>query len=119
MVKELSPPMENNTSCDDGNPQGCMMEALPHANLTETEIVDKVKDGHDTRMVRIIMGTLGDGPSLDAEIETRGRHPTLGLTFSHNTDDTLILIKCNPGTPSARIPKWRQNLRYAKCRQIN
>ena len=52
-------------------------------------------------------------------INTKGRHITIGLTFTTIHDDELILKKCNPGTPSARVPKWRENLRHARCTEID
>ena len=110
-LKDLSRPVEN-THRNEGNPQACMCNTLENTECYNIQTPTPVMTG-------IIMDTTGDGPSLEISVEVKGRHPTLGLIFSQDQHDTTILQKCNPGTPAARIPKWRQHLRNAKCRKIN
>ena len=42
------------------------------------------------------MDMTGYGPSLEVNIEVKGRYPTLGLTFSKAQDKDTILQQCNP-----------------------
>ena len=42
----------------------------------------------------------------------------MGMIFS-DTDNDLILLRCNPGTALARLPKWRENLQHARLREID
>ena len=56
-------------------------------------------------MIDIIMDTTGDEPPLKVTTDVKGRHPTLGMTFSNDPEKDLVLLKCKPGTPSAWITK--------------
>ena len=52
---------------------------------------------------------------IEIEISTRGKHKTLGLIFEQKLDmgGRLQLKDCARSKPSARIPKWRSNLRLS------
>ena len=51
---------------------------------------------------------------------TKGSHRTLGMQLSHDTIDGRIKLKqCLPGTPSARLPKWRSELKNSTILTIN
>ena len=51
-------------------------------------------------------------------IPKRGTHPTLGLELKED-EKTLIIQACMSGTPSAKVPKWRQILRGATIHSVN
>lgn len=60
------------------------------------------------------------GASVLHHISTRGTHPTLGLIlFNHKDNGRLLLKECTSATPSARIPKWRSELRNSILISVN
>ena len=68
----------------------------------------------------IVMSTNPYGPSLTVQYKVKGNHDTLGMEI----DDTsmvnrLTLLNCLKGTPTARIPKWRSQLRGAQLVKID
>ena len=53
-------------------------------------------------------------------IQVKGNDPCLGLHLKHNDDfNRLQLIECTPGTPAAKIPKWRSTLRNGFVTKYN
>ena len=49
---------------------------------------------------------------IDISIATNGMHTTLGVLLENNKPINRVkLINCIPGTPAAKIPKWRTILR--------
>ena len=50
---------------------------------------------------------------LTISVTKRGNHETVGLELaqSRDTDDQVLIMECKPGTPAARIPRWRSTLR--------
>ena len=103
------------------NPQACVSSSNPNDPDIDCTAIHGGAEAIEPppRMIGIIMDTTGDGPSMEIKIDVTGRHPTLGMTFSTEPGKSLVLLKCNPGTPSARIPKWRNHLRNAQCREID
>ena len=60
------------------------------------------------------------GPTLTMEIDVKGSHSTLGLQLDdNNMIGRLYLRHCEKSTPSARMPKWRTNLRNSSLIRIN
>ena len=51
-------------------------------------------------------------------ITKTGSHPTLGLQLKNDERGPLI-VHCLPGTPSAKVPRWRQILKNATIHSIN
>jgi len=66
--------------------------------------------------------TLSDNPYMDTlqiECRVRGNDSLLGLDLDAKSyTDKMILIQCKKGTSSARIPKWRSQLRGAVLQKI-
>jgi hypothetical protein len=64
----------------------------------------------------IYMSSNPYGRSFEANLDIRrcnlGSHPTAGLKFLLK-NNRLILASMDPGTPGARIDKWRTQLRGA------
>ena len=53
-------------------------------------------------------------------ISLASRSPTLGMKIEQCTIRNLPILKsCSPGTPSAKIPDWRTDLKNAYITQIN
>ena len=68
----------------------------------------------------IILSTNIDGPELTVTSRIRGNDPLLGLELDDKTkEDELILLNCKSGTPSAKIPRWRSQLRGACLKAID
>ena len=84
------------------NPQACIIN---NAEVLRPELIKMDLDG--------------DGPYLDVEIRIKGEHPTLGLNVTQGKTGQLTLINCKPGTPAARIPKWRSTLRNARVKKLH
>ena len=60
------------------------------------------------------------GPTLTMEIDVKGSHSTLGLQLDdNNMIGRLYLRHCEKSTPSARMSKWRTNLRNSSPIRIN
>ena len=60
------------------------------------------------------------GPTLTMEIDVKGSHSTLGLQLDdNNMIGRLYLRHCEKSTPSARMSKWRTNLRNSSLIRIN
>ena len=51
-------------------------------------------------------------------IQKRGHHPTLGLQLRNDNQGPLITM-CIPGTPAARVYKWKQVLKNSRIHSIN
>ena len=56
--------------------------------------------------------------TIDMDISTTDTHPLLGLTVE-DSDKGIRFIKCEKGTSSARMPKWRTTLHGSYIRYIN
>ena len=68
----------------------------------------------------VILSTNPYGPSMKIRCNLRGNHCTLGLQLDDQTmNGRLILTQCSKGTPSARIPKWRSQLRGAMLVKVD
>jgi len=75
----------------------------------------KVKDQDN-----IVLSDNPYGPTLEVQCKIKGNDPTLGLELnSTSKTDTLTLIHCKKGTPAARIPRWRSQLRNAVLMEVN
>ena len=60
------------------------------------------------------------GPTTTVSINVTGVHPTLGLQIDSNTTPgRLVLLNCLKGTPSAKIKRWRSNLRNGNILEID
>jgi len=68
----------------------------------------------------IVLSTHPYGPTITMECKLKGNHPTLGIELDETSmKGRVMLVSCKKGTPSARIPKWRSQLRGAIIRSIN
>ena len=68
----------------------------------------------------IILSTSPYGPTMTVECKLKGNHCTLGLELDEESmAGRVTLLNCTKGTPSARIPRWRSQLRGAILRSIN
>ena len=57
---------------------------------------------------------------LEHKIILKGTHKTLGMQLiTDNISGRIKLKQCLPGTPSARLPKWRSELRNSTILTIN
>ena len=61
----------------------------------------------------------GDGPTTYFTVEIKGKHPTLGFDLIQMDGKNLILVGCLPGTPAAKLPKWRSIIRHGRLKSIN
>ena len=61
----------------------------------------------------------GDGEYLNLELRIRGNHPTMGLEIYKNGTGQIVLDKCAPSTPAARLPKWRSQLKLARIKKVH
>ena len=102
---------DENIPNDNDNPQACITSDHFEKFLCEDDIV--CCNAKHALMSGIIMDITGDGPSTMVTIEVKGRHPTLGLKFSDKHDRSTVLVQFNPGTPAAKLLKWRNTLK--KC----
>ena len=60
------------------------------------------------------------GPSFIESIPLSGIHPTAGLELQLDSlRGRLRLLGCLPGTPAARISRWRSRLRFAYILSVN
>jgi hypothetical protein len=82
------------------------------ARLQDDELYDNI------RLFNITLNPYG--PSICERLSIQGNHPTAGLILIQdpNYSDTVRLQAISPGTPSAKIPRWRSRLRGAIIRRI-
>jgi hypothetical protein len=60
------------------------------------------------------------GPSFTETISIQGQHPTAGLEVRYDPARQRVqLIHCTPGTPVARISRWRSRLKHAYLLSLN
>jgi len=60
------------------------------------------------------------GPTPEVKCKLKGNDSTLGFELNNTSrTDKLTLIHCRKGTPAARIPRWRSQLRNAVLMEIN
>ena len=60
------------------------------------------------------------GPSFVESIPITGTHITAGLEVQFDPiRGCLCLLSCTPGTPAARISRWRSRLRFAYILSVN
>ncbi len=55
---------------------------------------------------------------IGVQIKNNSKHPTLGIV-TKDTDNGLLVIRCEKSTPSAQIPKWRKTMKGSYIRTIN
>ena len=68
----------------------------------------------------VTLSTNPFGPSIIIECKLKGNHSTLGLTLDETSmENRLTLMHCEKGTPAARIPRWRSELRGAVLAKVN
>ena len=68
----------------------------------------------------IVLSSTPYGPTMTVECRVKGNHATLGFDLEENSmKDRVVLISCLKGTPAARIPKWRSQLRGAILRKVD
>jgi len=68
----------------------------------------------------IVMSTNPYGPAITVQCKLKGNHDTLGMEIDETSiQGRLTLLNCSKGTPTARIPKWRSQLRGAQLVAIN
>ena len=99
--------------------------------LDETNRGDKGFGSSDAKIYKINSPQFDDtnsfilsnnpyGPSLTVTTRIRGNHETLGFELDDQTmSNRLILLNCKKGTPAARVPKWRSQLRGAMLVAVN
>ena len=57
---------------------------------------------------------------LEHKVMVKGKHKTLGIQITHDlVNGKLKLKQCLPGTPSARLPKWRSELKNSTILKVN
>ena len=85
-----------------------------------TDVIRHVHDENEMSMHNIILSDNIDGPHLTVTSKVRGNDPLLGLELDEQTSENrLILLNCRAGTPTAKIPRWRSQLRGAYLRSID
>lgn len=56
--------------------------------------------------------------AICVDIDNKSQHKLLGLEM-RKCKEGLQVVNCKPGTPAARIPGWRQNIKYGYVRAVN
>ena len=83
------------------------------AKICEIQGINDVREN-------IIMSNNPYGPTLEIVCKLKGNHCTLGMELDDESmTNRIILLNCKKGTPSARVPKWRSQLRGAMLAAID
>ena len=83
---------------------------------------DKIRNIQDknSELENIILSSNIDGPHLTVECKITGNDPLLGLELDATSQENrLILVSCRSGTPTAKIPRWRSQLRGSYLKSID
>ena len=56
--------------------------------------------------------------TMEFRITNNNRHPTLGM-ITKDTNNGLMIIRCEKSTPSAKVPQWRKLLKGGYLRIFN
>jgi len=85
-----------------------------------TDPVIRQINSHHPEYDNIIMSTNPYGPTITVQCKLNGNHEMLGMEIDETSmKDRLTLINFSKGTPTARIPKWRSQLKGAQLIKID